>query len=577
MRALRTTVSGVSRLCLLGVVLVLSACPPAIRRPESAQLSLSGTIVAGGWARRGEPVPDATVSVRRADTGELLADNTTSSAGGYRLATTVSPGTRIIVVARANGFAPAVNAFTVGPYTELTWGAALSPLETWECTDSSCTAPLVDLDWQSPPSGASGTATAFDGEPPLLVDVDDARPALLALGFATLGGPGGSLALRVPLTQWTALTDAMPGNGTLEVPAATFDVTTAKWSRLTPVPLVTEAGLPIPESALGALQRLEFSGGATAQFPAQGDVFLAVLGAATASGCVTGALRAEGQAAVGVTLGFKGFEPVASTESGRFCMKAPISAEVAAVRGQYAGLPYSLGSLRRAAIEGTCGAGSCTDLGGVEVLPGALQVSSLCKFSGKVIDSLGAPIESAEVVALDQSLTGAAVDAFCGPSGARCRRTAASGADGTFSLTAPLQSTMFIGARAITTTPGAESERSTSQTFETCPTEPLTLKLSRGTSRLEVTATFGGAELSWSPPRAASHLVVTDAAGLPKWELVSAVGLTPPLTFGTVPPGATAVVSASGSPVSGDEFIVELSGVGRDGITYVGVGTATRP
>ncbi len=516
--------------------------------------------------------------MRRADTGEALGDNTASNAGGFRLATTVSPGTRVVVIAEAPGFAPVARAFTVGPFAELTFGAALSPLETFECTDASCSAPLVDLEWQGPPSGATGSATSFDGESPLSVDVDDTRPALLALGFATVTGGGtGTLGLRVPLTQWAALTDLTPGNGVLEVSAATFNPANAKWTRLAPVPLVTEAGIPIPESALASLQRLEFSGGATAQFPVTGDVFLAVLGPPTTSGCVTGALRAEGQAAVGVTLGFKGFEPVSSLESGRFCMKAPVSSEKAAVSAQYAGLPYSLGSLPRAAMEGTCSAGSCTDVGSVEVLASALQTSSLCKFTGKVIDSLGEPVANAEVVALDQSLTGATVDAFCGASGARCRRTSPSAADGTFSLSAPLQGVMFVGARAITTTTGAESERFTTQRFETCPNEPLTLKFNRGASRLEVTASFSGAEVSWSPPRAASRVVITDSAGLPKWELVSAAGLTPPLTFGTVPAGATVVTAATGSATSGDGVIVELSGVGRDGITYVGVGTATRP
>lgn len=557
---------------------VLCACPPAIRRPESAQLVLSGTMVAGGWSKRGEPLNEATVSVRDATSGEVLATNTTSSAGGYVITSTVTPKQRVVLLVEATGYAPYVRAITVGPYTELTVSAALVPLDTWDCLDTRCNAPLNDLEWADPPMGASGKAASFDSEPTLFVDLDATRPPILALGFAELGGgTDGSLLLRIPFTAWPQLVDAMPGNGTLEVKAASFDVATAKWTVIGPVPLLSENDLPLPESALLTIQRNEFSGGAVARMPVRNKAFLAVLGASQVLGCARGALKAENQTAQGVTLGYRGFEPVSSDAQGAFCMSAPISMDPQAVRAQYAGLPYTLGTLKRAAMEGACATGGCLELGTVDVLPTAVQLAKMCKFSGKVIDSLGAPVANAEVVAIDETLVGAQVESFCGKSGARCSLTAPSMADGTFTLNAPLLTSMYVGARAVTSATSGESQRSTSQRFESCPNEPLTLKLSRGLTRLEVSATFSGNQLTWDPPRAASHLVVTDAMGLTKWELISASGFTPPITFGTVPADTNALTAAMGTPATGDEMLLELEGVGRDGVTYTGATTATRP
>ena len=70
----------------IAALVLLTACPPSIRRPESSQFVLTGTVYAGGFARRGEPQTDASLTLRRADTGEELAANTTSSAGdtGWR-------------------------------------------------------------------------------------------------------------------------------------------------------------------------------------------------------------------------------------------------------------------------------------------------------------------------------------------------------------------------------------------------------------------------------------------------------------------------------------------------------------
>lgn len=566
--------------CLaVAFLLFLTACPPSLRRPESSQLVLTGTVYAGGFSRRGEPLPEVKLSVRRADTGDELASNTSSSAGGYRIAVTVTQGTRVVLVAQLDQFAPYAKAFTVGPYTELTSSFSLGPVTTLECVDTGCSAPGVDLEWSAPPQGAAGTVASFemDLESPVQVDVDAERPVVLAAAFVQLtGGVTGTLGLRVPLTRWSGLSDATPGNGVLEVAAASFDPALGKWTRLAPVPLYSESGLPIPESALPLLQRAEYAGGAVAQFPFVSDRFLAVLGLRGAEGCVQGTLEAEGKPARGAAVILPGAEPIAADESGAFCAPAATGDALLKAGGQYAGLPYSLGSLPRPTTAGRCG-GECRKVGEVSVLADALQLSSLCKFTGKVLDAMGNPVSNAEVVAFDDSVAGNSVSAFCGKLGTRCSLAAPSGADGSFTLNVPLLSSVYFGARASSSTASGDVQRRGGQRFASCPNEPLTLRLLRGEDRLEVTATFLGSSITWLPPRAAARVTVLDGAGLPKWEVVAPGGMTPPLTFGVVPADATQTLAPVSPPASGDSVVIELDGMGRDGVVYLGVGTGLRP
>lgn len=566
--------------CSVIFLLALTACPPSLRKPESAQLVLTGTVYAGGYSQRGEALPDATLTLRRAATGEELASNTTSSAGGYRLAVTVTQGTRVVLITEAANFAPFAKAFTVGPFTELTTSFSLEPLDTLECVDANCSAPAIDLQWTEPPQGAAGTVASFDLEleNPVQVDVDAERPHVLSMAFVKLsGGTTGSLALRVPLSSWSRLSDATPGTGFLEVAAATFDPRLGQWARLPPVPLHSESGLPIPESALPLLQRAEYAGGAVAQLPFTTDRFVAVLGVRAAEGCVSGTLLAEGKPARGASISLPGTEPVSTDEAGTFCASAALSDALLKGAGQYAGLPYALGTFPRPTTAGQCGSGGCKQLGELPVLADALQLSALCRFSGRVIDLQGNPVPNAEVVGFDDSVAGNAVSAFCGKNGTRCSLAAPSGADGSFTLNVPLLSSVYFGARVSSSTASGDQQRRGGQRFVSCPNEPLTLKLQRGEDRIEVTATFVGSAITWLPPRAAARVTVFDAAGLPKWALAAPGGLTPPLTFGTVPPDAIELTAPTGVSVSADTLVVELEGTGRDGVVYLGVGTGIRP
>jgi hypothetical protein len=562
---------------------LLVACAPSLRKPESPQLVVTGTVTAGGFERRGSPIEGATLVLRDAETGEELVRNQTSGAGGYRLLAPASAPRRVVLVVSAEGYAPHARAFTAATFSELTFSLSLAPLEALECVDEFCAAPAQDVEWVLPPEGAGGRVASFDleTEPPVQVDVDDARPAVLALAYAELAADGGalsgSLSLRVPLTRWGELVDATAGNGTLEVPTATFDPDAGRWSRGAAVALRTESGLPVPEADLPALRRAEYAGGAVAELPVVGSGFVAVLGGPAPEGCVEGTLSAEGKPAVGATLVLPGAEPRAIGSDGAFCVDVSPGEVALGARAQYAGLPYSLGSWARPSSPGRCASGGCAKQGSLALFGDTLRVAAMCRFTGKVIDPQGNALANAEVVAFDDSLTSNTVTAFCGELGARCATARPSGDDGSFSLTLPLLSSLVLAARVTTTGATGDAERRGAMRLSSCPTEPVTLRLNQGRVGVAVTPTFSGSTVSWEPPRAAARVTVLDGSGLPKWEVVAPGGLLPPLTVGTVPAGATEVQALTGAVVMGDSVLVEFDGVGRDGVLYAGSGSATRP
>ncbi len=563
---------------------LLLACAPSLRRPESAQLIVTGTVTAAGFERRGSPLADAALVLRDAESGEELARNVTSSSGGYRLTAPLTGARRVVLVVTAEGHAPHARAFTAAAWSELTLSLSLSPLATLECVDEFCAAPETDVEWVLPPEGASGRAASFDlaTEPPVQVDVDAARPAVLALAHVALevpdaGALAGTLSLRVPLAAWGGLVDATSGTGQVEVPVAHFDPATGRWSRTAPAPLLTESGLPVPEADLPALRRAEYAGGAVAQLPVVAAGLVAVLGAPAPEGCVEGTLAAEGKPAVGATLVIPNAEPRVVADDGAFCLEVPPGDEGLAARSQYAGLPYSLGAWARPLSPGTCAGGGCAKLGALSLFGDTLKVAAMCRFTGKVIDPQGTGVANAEVIAFDDSLTSNTFTAFCGELGTRCAIAKPSGEDGSFSFTAPLLSSFVVAARATAEGPQGDAQRRGALRLAACPTEPVTLRLTQGQVRVEVTPTFAGSAVTWDPPRAAARVTVLDVDGLPKWEVVAPAGLSSPLTVGTLPPGAAEVQSLTAAPVSGDSVLVEFDGVGRDGVLYSGAGSATRP
>lgn len=544
------------------VVLLLLACVPPMRRPESSQLVITGTVFAGGFAQRAQPLSDATVTLRDVNSGASLASSTTSAAGGYRVAATVKENARVSVVVEKAGFAPTVKAMSAGPYVEFSQSLTLQPLTTLECVDAKCSAPRVDVEWLEPPMGASGEVASFelDLENPVQQKFE---ASVLALAYVKLsGGNTGSLAVRIPSTAWSRIVDAAPGNDTIEVLTTTFDATTSKWNVGAAAHLVSESGVPIPESALPALQRQEYAGGAVAILPVVTSGFVGITGAAPELGCLTGSVLADDKPAQGAVLTSNASDPISASETGAFCVATALGGDTQLLRTQYAGVPYAVLAMPSPTTAGTCG-GTCRNIGSVTIKSESLRTPKLCKFNGRVIDTLGAAVPNAEVVAIDDSVLGNNVTAFCGESGTRCAFAAPSKEDGTFTLNIPLLNSALVAARVDLTTATGDSQRTGGLRFTECPTEVVTVKLQRGVDRLDVVPTLAANVLSWNPPRAAARITATNELGEEKWFVAPPEGVTSPFTI-TMP------------LETGDTVLVELDGVGRDGVQYVGVGSVTR-
>lgn len=548
---------------LLLLMSMITACVPPIRRPESSQLVVTGTVFAGGFSQRAQPLSDATVALRDANSGATLASGTSSAAGGYRLAATVTTNSRVVLAVDKQGFAPTVKALVAAPYVELAQSLTLQPLSTLECIDSRCSAPRVDVEWLQPPMNAGAEVATFELEleNPLQVNFEGAPIALAYVKPS--GGTTGSLALRIPAAAWSRIVDAAPGTGAIEVATATFDPLGAKWQVGPAALLYTESGVELPESALSALQRQEHAGGAVARLPVSDGRFIAVTGAPRPRGCITGVLLADDKPAQGGVLASTVSEPTGVDATGGFCIPTELGSDAQLVRTQYAGVPYAVLALPSPTQAGSCG-GTCRDIGSVTIKSDSLRTPRLCRFNGRVIDTLGAAVPNAEVVAIDDSVLGNNVTAFCGDSGTRCAFAAPSKEDGTFTLNVPLLNSALVAARADLTTAAGDSQRTGGLRFTECPTEVVTVKLQRGVDRLDVTATLAGNVLTWTPPRAAARITATNDLGEEKWNDAPPEGLTPPYTV-TTPLAA------------GDTLLVELDGVGRDGVQYVGVGSVTRP
>lgn len=573
------------RALLVVIIATTAACSSDIRRPASAQLSLTGTIYASGLERRGDVIGGATVTLLDVATGQPLATNATSEAGGYRLTTAVTASQRVVLVVQATGFAPAVRAFTVSPYTEVAASLSLQPLRALDCSEQTCAAPGEDVWWEAPPPTASGQAqaSAFDA---VSLEVGDDAPGVLALAWVTLdagvdedGGvpeSPGEVALRVPLAQWPRLLDATPDSGVLEAPLARLDVRTGRWERLAPGPVTSEAGLPLPESALEAVRRVEHAAGVVVHAPFVAEGYLAVLGQRAAPGCIEGTLEADGEPAEGAVVSVAG-RSGANAPGGAFCVEAATGEAPVQASVDYAGLSYRLPPMARPVGAGRCASGTCVAAGVVAFTADALVSPAVCQVKGTVVDGQGAPVPQAEVVGFDDSVVGATVGTLCGRLRTRCTLAAASGDDGAFALALPFASRLQLAAGASPESEAGQARLWGATEVAECPSAPVTLRLARGLRPLTVEASFTGDVISWEPPRAASMLLVTDAEGLTKWEIQSPVGFTPPVTIGQLPAGAEEVTALTGAPVSEDVALVELLGTGRDGVQYEGVGSATRP
>jgi hypothetical protein len=151
--------------------------------------------------------------------------------------------------------------------------------------------------------------------------------------------------------------------------------------------------------------------------------------------------------------------------------------------------------------------------------------------------------------------------------------------DGTFTLRTLVMGAPTIGAYVMDPSDeGVQRWRYGQRSLEGCPETPVTVTADDGYDLLTASGiglTVTGATIAWNASYRAQSLTVTsDTAPFVKWlleESVAEAGFAGPVTFGTVPQGATQTSPTSGPPLaSGDTIYVSFSGRSASGYPYFG-------
>lgn len=613
------------RLLLASFLALISACGDAIKRPETG-VKLSGTVYLGGFDQRGDPLADAELVVTKVGESSPLASTTTPDGGSYLLSFEAEANTRVQISVRHAGTVPLYRTLTVGPRADVSLSMGLEPLEAFECTDGRCLAPSDELSLADVDPTLTGWGRAFDAPIDLatFTGLETARP--LAIGYFELdAGPpldggeeenpgeedGGEvfpeedggvlpddagtgpfdagtllpvLRLRVALSQWSRLEDAMPGTDRIDVPLQHFMPQSAGWQRQAFGWLETENGLVLPENTLPTVRSGNWPGGVVVVGAVPTAGFWAYTPAPAQPGCITGTIEAEGQKGEGAAVAFAGLEISTAQADGTFCASAPVAADGAKATPfvSYAGATFDVGQLALPSQVGTCGTpSSCASVGTLKIGTTAAAKIDTCQLSGRALDAAGNPLGGAVVQAFDESVPGQTFNNLCGKLGTRCTLSFTTDTNGEYSLLTPLFRGITLTGLAVVEQAGIiESYRAGATRLSSCPSEKLDLRLDRGRDKVEVVITLAGNTIRWSPARSAAAVQVFDADGLVKWEVVSGQGLPNPFSYGLLPPGAKQLTPANGSPpplAPGDQVSLVLDGTAPDGYQYTGTGVATVP
>lgn len=546
---------------------VLAACPSPLRRPDSADVVLSGSATWGGFNRRADPLGGVAVSLWL---GATPVKATSTADGAFKLTAPASAVTAATFTAWASGFAPRFTSMRLGERTELQTSFALEPLETLECVDTACTDGLGGLRWSDAPSGVHAAGVVLDErDAPSLPGADT---LLVAVAVELDGGTSGTLRLRVPRTSWKDLVDTKPGTGAIEAPVAVLTPSERAWKSTTDATLLTEAGLPIAESQLDSIRTGAFGAGVTASVSPIERGVIGVFGGPAQRGCVEGSIVVDGAAAPGLTVFPLDGQPAASSANGAVCFEVPISADPQPARVQYAGLVYAATTVPAATTAGTCGSNQCRALGTLSVRSETAATVTPCSVSVRVVDEIDRPLASAIVIGMDDGLTQAAFTSICGRMGTRCTLTTTTDANGVAALIVPMQGGLELSVKAQTMT-GA---RVGSLALATCPRSAVTLRAAQGRDTVSATATFGASTITWEPAQQPAFRLVVERDGGVAWSVSSARGFTPPVTFGTTPANAEVVQPAMGPVQLGDVVQLTFDSVPALGVVVSGTASAVR-
>ena len=206
---------------------------------------------------------------------------------------------------------------------------------------------------------------------------------------------------------------------------------------------------------------------------------------------------------------------------------------------------YRLDSFTLDDGQGSCPTGCMTQ--DFQLLAANEVHVACCEIAGTVYDPNSNPVSGATLYAFDESLELDASESTCTNPLAFF---ATSEAGGHYELSAELAASLKVYAMHTETSGGISYVYWGQRNLSACPTTgtdtDITTELLYCSTML--TVTVSGQQISWTPNVTVNTLYVSDLLGTGvKWLLVSENGFTSPVTFGTVPSGATEQTVASGT------------------------------
>ena len=220
------------------------------------------------------------------------------------------------------------------------------------------------------------------------------------------------------------------------------------------------------------------------------------------------------------------------------------------------------------AIELPAESGVCPD-GGLHPGPVKLDAEhelqiTACTVRGTVMEN-GQPAAGIAVIAEDPTVPDEIANRVCGGA---CLASAMSGADGSFEVTTAFGESFELAAQTVRSEPDVMLVLESKQRLFACPSAPVRLHLNVSSchaSLPKIQVDKATNRIAWQPEIKAGTLsAIGVSSAMIKWQIFAEAGFLPPVTYGTVPPGAMQVNPQSGTPPaleSGDQvFVVPLGG-----------------
>jgi len=570
-----------------------------------------GSITGLGSTAGAQPSTLSDVDVEGMLAGDALNDVSSNDDGEYTLKLNVDGPQTVVVAFRNDGYAPLYRTIDVAPGAEIPLSVTLREMDTLDCAAGDiCNIAGNRLSIAGLPDGYSGGARVFNP-----VTESDAFPggfsdstgALLLSGtFAAIelenevGDPVDTLPADVelrmafPRDTWNIVVDITPGNSQVDVPMYAFDESLGTWVSEGEGVLEDADGVLLAEADVALLKNGTYDGTVYARATVSHFSYWNVDWPIETHTCITGTIVDEnGNPAEGATVTVSGVTyggsstPQTVGVDGRFCvdiMKSEIVGEdvdndgipnetqQVAIRVFHEGEVYDGGTFDSPAAQGTCAAGTCTDLGEIPLNASTQLQVALCTINGDLLLD-GTGVADASVFGWDDSVPNEVFTELCGAGG--CIPASSTGPAGDYTIVVPVLSGVRMMGYSQTVDGPDQIFRYGQAFVPKCPTSDIDITLTDGYAYTTLTVTVTGNTIDWTPARPAQFVLVQGAAGM-KWFVASESSMiTPPVTYGSIPAGAIQIEPASGLPpalAAGDQVQISTVGTTSSGLPSYGSG-----